>query len=121
MLVETVDFSAPAWGSAMGIARINGVALNGEAEKLSVEDLRQRACTELPRQACVRDGLLAASDAAAVGGAVSEAASQAIDTGLERALQLPEAADVACRRHHAAHAARYRTAGRVRVRQADRP
>lgn len=47
---------------------------------------------------------------------VSEAASHAIDALLERELQLPGLSEDACRRHHAAHPARYRTGGRVRVR-----
>jgi hypothetical protein len=34
-----------------GIARINGVPLNREGEQIGVEDLRQRAFTELLRQA----------------------------------------------------------------------
>ena len=47
---------------------------------------------------------------------ISEAAAAAIDALLERELQLPEPSEEACRRHHAAHAARYRTGERVRVR-----
>ncbi|MES2229455.1 MAG: peptidylprolyl isomerase [Pseudomonadota bacterium] len=116
MLVETVDFSAAAPSGAGRVARINGVALNRAAEDLGAQALRQRACTELLRQAAVRDGLLDATDAPPVDGVVSEAASRAIDAWLERELQLPEPSDEACRRHHAARAARYRTGERVRVR-----
>ena len=43
--------------------RINGVALHAPGEALSAEELRQRACTELLRQAAQAAGLLAASDA----------------------------------------------------------
>ena len=120
MLVETVDLSADFATRARRVptrvVRINGVALNLESEVLAPEALRQRAYTELLRQAAVRDGLLDSDDAAAVDGAVSEAASQAIDAWLEAELHLPEPSDEACRRHHAAHPARYRTGEQVRVR-----
>ena len=120
MLVETVDFSAglptEAQRTPIRVARINGVALNVESEVLTTEVLRQRAYTELLRQAAVRDGLLDSDDAAAVDGVVSEAASQAIDAWLEAELHLPEPSDEACRRHHAAHPARYRSGEQVRVR-----
>ena len=120
MHIETVDLSADFPSEAqrvpMRVARINGVALNGESEVLALEALRQRAYTELLRQAAMRDGLLDADDAAAVDGVVSEAASQAIDAWLEAELHLPEPSDEACQRHHAAHPARYRTGEKVRVR-----
>ena len=116
MLIEKVDFSAAAQTGVARIARINGVALNRESEDLSVEALRQRASTELLRQAAIGAGLLDANDAAPVDGAVSEAASQAIDEWLEAELKLPEPSDAACERHHAAHAARYRTGEKVWVR-----
>ena len=101
---------------ATRLARINGVALHAEAETPSMEELRQRACSELLRQAAIQGGLLASSDPAPEDGVPSEAASRAIDAWLERELQLPEPSDDACRRHHAAHPARYRTGQRARVR-----
>jgi peptidyl-prolyl cis-trans isomerase C len=116
MQVETVDLSAAAQAAQVRVARVNGVALNRESESLAPEVLRQRACTELLRQAAIQAGLLDAADAAPEGGVISEAASQAIDAWLERELQLPEPSDEACKRHHAAHPARYRTGERVRVR-----
>jgi peptidyl-prolyl cis-trans isomerase C len=116
MLIERVDFSAAAPVGAAVVARVNGVALNRESEDLPLETLRQRACTELLRQAAVRDGLLDAADAPPVDWVLSEAASQAIDDWLEAELKLPEPSDEACERYHAAHAARYRTGERVRVR-----
>ena len=115
MSLESVDFSLPTQ-AAVRVARINGVALNREDETLAAEDLRQRACTELLRQAAQQDGMLDADDAAAADGVVSEAATGAIDAWLERELQLPEPTEEACRRHHAAHAARYRTGEKVQVR-----
>ena len=66
------------------VARINGVALHAAGEALSPEELRQRACTELLRQAAQRAGLLAASDAASADGVISEAAT-ARDRGVARA------------------------------------
>jgi peptidyl-prolyl cis-trans isomerase C len=98
------------------IARINGVALHGPAVAVAPEALRQRACTELLRQAAQREGLLGADDAPWIDGAISEVATAAIDALLERALRVPEPSDEACRRYHAAHAARYAAGERARLR-----
>jgi len=97
-------------------ASINGVALSAPDETLPAEVLRQRACTELLRQAAQAAGLLDAADAAGVDGVISEAASRAIEELLDQALQLPEPAEDACRRHYAAHQGDYRTGERVRAR-----
>ncbi|MGZ5236800.1 MAG: peptidylprolyl isomerase [Caldimonas sp.] len=115
MLVESVDFSAPGVGTAPA-PRINGVPLNPLGQTLSDEELRQRACTELLRQAAIADGLLDGADPAPSDGAISAAASDAIDAWLDRELQLPDPSDEACRRHHAAHPARYRSGERVLAR-----
>jgi peptidyl-prolyl cis-trans isomerase C len=98
------------------IATVNGVALNGERESLSPEELRQRACTELLRQAAQRAGLLDPADAATGDGVISEAATAAIDALLESELKVPEPTEDACRRHHAAHESAYRAGERVHVR-----
>ena len=90
-------------------ASINGAALHGAGDTLSPEELRQRACTELLRQAAQAAGLLAATDAPSVGGVISEAAAGAIEALLENNVKVPESSDEACRRHHAAHEASYRT------------
>jgi len=111
MQLETIDARTPA-----PVARINGVALNDTAERLAPAALRQRACTELLRQAAVGAGLLAPTDTVTADGVLSEAASTAIDALLDSALQLPDPSDEACRRHFAAHAAHYRRGERVRVR-----
>jgi peptidyl-prolyl cis-trans isomerase C len=108
-MFETID-------TVTAIARINGVALHGPAENLAPEALRQRACTELLRQAAQREGLLAAADPPGTDGAISEAATAAIDALLERALRVPEPSDEACRRYHAAHAGRYASGERARIR-----
>jgi peptidyl-prolyl cis-trans isomerase C len=97
-------------------ASINGVALHAAGEPLSPEELRQRACTELLRQAAQAAGLLAASDSPSTDGVISEAAAGAIEALLEASVKVPEPSDEACRRHHAAHEASYRTGERVRVR-----
>jgi peptidyl-prolyl cis-trans isomerase C len=103
-------------GTAPTVARVNGVALNAPGEDIATDELRQRACTELMRQAAIRDGVLAADDPAPVGGAITQAAADAIDRWLERALNVPEPSEDACRRHHAATASRWRTGERARLR-----
>ena len=85
------------------VARINGIALHAPGEQLTTELLRQRACTELLRQQAQREGLLATNDAPGLDGATSQAATQAIEQLLDRALQGPEPSEEACRRYHAAH------------------
>jgi peptidyl-prolyl cis-trans isomerase C len=99
-----------------GIARINGVALHAAAEALSPQALRQRACTELLRQAAQAAALLADGDPPGEQGAISEAAVAAIEALLERELNVPEPSEDACLRHYAAHEGTYRTGERVRVR-----
>lgn len=101
---------------ASPVACVNGVALNKPEELLSAEVLRQRACTELLRQAAQAGGLLAASDPAAGDGVISEAATAAIEALLERNLAVPEPTEEDCRRHYAAHQGRYRKGERVRAR-----
>ncbi len=98
------------------VARINGVPLHSPDETLSIESLRQRACTELLRQAAQAAGLLAADDVLGGDGVTSEAASEAIEALLEREVTPPEPSEEACRRHHAAREAAYRTGERARVR-----
>jgi peptidyl-prolyl cis-trans isomerase C len=95
---------------------VNGEALCAQGEVLTAEELRQRACTELLRQAAQRAGLLSTDDAATADGVVSEAAARAIETLLERVLEVPEPGEGDCRRHHASQAARYRRGERLRVR-----
>ena len=97
-------------------AHINGVALHAPQEILSAEALRQRACSELLRQAAQSAGLLAVEDVASADGVISEAASVTIEALLDQNLNLPEPSEEACRRHYAAHEAVYRTGERVRVR-----
>jgi peptidyl-prolyl cis-trans isomerase C len=98
------------------IARINEVPLNNAAEVIDAGELRQRACTELLRQAAIAAGLLPDSDPAPAAGVISEAASQAIEALLDRELAVPEPSEDACRRHFAAHAARHAVGERVLLR-----
>jgi peptidyl-prolyl cis-trans isomerase C len=98
------------------IANINGVALNTESDILSADDLRQRAYSELLRQAAQTGGLLAADNPSATDGVLSEEASSAIEALLEKTLLIPEPSEEACQRHHAANVAAYSTGERVNVR-----
>ncbi len=100
----------------MGVARINGVALNAPHESLDEEALRQRACTELLRQAAQQAGLLPASDVPGVEGAISVQASDAIEQLLERELDLPDPSEEACRRYHEAHPAAHAQGERAQLR-----
>jgi len=116
METPTMSATTDATGHDDAVARINGVALHAPGEALAADALRQRACTELLRQAAQREGLLALTDPPAPDGAISEAASAAIDALLARALAVPEPSEDACRRHHAANASRFASGERVQVR-----
>ena len=98
------------------IATVNQVPLHSSDESPNAESLRQRACTELLRQAAQAAGLLGAADTPSADGIPSEAASAAIEALLERELLLPEPSEEACRRHFAAHSHNYRTGERVHAR-----
>lgn len=98
------------------MASINGVALHAPLEALSTDELRQRACSELLRQAAIAKGLLAATDSPSTDGVLSEEASSAIEALLESSLTIPDPSEEACRRHHTAHQANYSTGERVNVR-----
>ncbi len=113
-VTTVVSNAAPA--SAATPPAINGIQLAAADESLDTETLRQRACSELLRQAAIAAGLLDASDPVPEAGALSEAASEAIERLLDRELQLPEPSEDACRRHHAAHPARYAVGERVHAR-----
>lgn len=102
-----------AWGP---VARVNGVALHEAGQLLDPELLRQRACTELLRQAAQQAGLLSAQDLPATDGATSEAAAAAIEQLLDRELQVPDPSEEACRRYHEAHPAAHVQGERVQLR-----
>lgn len=109
----TADARAP---GATVVARVNMHALHAPGDTIEPAALRQRACTELLRQAAQREGLLDDDDAPALDGAISEAAAAAIETLLARVLDIPEPAEDACRRHYAAHTAHFAVGERVRIR-----
>ena len=98
------------------IARINGVALNAPHELLDEEALRQRACTELLRQAAQQAGLLSADDVPGALGAISTEASDAIEQLLDRELPVPDPSEEACRRYHEAHPAAHAQGERAQLR-----
>ncbi len=98
------------------VARINDVPLNSPDEVLSDDELRQRACTELLRQAAQGRGLLAADDTPAVTAIISEAASSAIEALLEEMLTIPDPTEEDCRRHYKSHHPTYHTGEKVHAR-----
>jgi peptidyl-prolyl cis-trans isomerase C len=98
------------------VAQINGVDLNPAGAVVTPDDLRQRACSELLRQAAIAEGLLPAADAPATDGVLSEAASLAIEALLERILVIPDPSEDECQRHYQAHRAGYASGERVRAR-----
>ncbi|WP_439672956.1 Parvulin-like PPIase (plasmid) [Cupriavidus necator] len=95
---------------------VNGVVLASPEENVGPQALRQRACTELLRQAAIEEGLLPVSDPLPVAGAISEAAESAIEALVARMIQVPPPPDEACERHHAAHRAQFRVGERVHAR-----
>jgi peptidyl-prolyl cis-trans isomerase C len=95
---------------------VGGVPVVLNAEELDAGERRQRVCTELLRQAAKRAGLLAADDPAPLAGAISDAASTAIETLLDQALPSEEPDEAACRRHFEAHTARHAIGERLLLR-----
>ena len=81
------------------VASINGIALHTADAVLSADELRQRACAELLRQAAVARSLLSPNDQPDSDGVQSEAASHAIEALLELELRVPVPSDEACQRH----------------------
>jgi peptidyl-prolyl cis-trans isomerase C len=98
------------------LASVNGIPLHVAGELLSPDELRQRACSELLRQAAVTQSLLVPDDLPGTDGVLSEAASTAIEALLENELAMPEPSLEACQRHYAAHQASYATGERLNVR-----
>ncbi len=102
--------------AAPSIARINGLALHEAGQRLDEEALRQRACTELLRQAAQQTGLLSSDDKPDTSGATSAAASTAIEQLLEQELRVPEPTQAVCRRYYETHPAAHRQGERVQLR-----
>lgn len=97
-------------------ARINGVPLHTADETPGDDELRQRACTELLRQAAQQRGLLAADDLPATDGVISEAAADAIEALLDGMLETTEPSVEACQRYYAAHQSSYSSGEKVHAR-----
>ncbi|HUG26188.1 peptidylprolyl isomerase [Piscinibacter sp.] len=88
----------------LDVARVNGVPLHDPDETLDPTTLRQRACTELLRQAAVSAGF------------DDPQAADAIERLLDRELNVPEPSEDTCRRHFEAHRARYGVGERLALR-----
>jgi peptidyl-prolyl cis-trans isomerase C len=88
--IPAVPAFQPVGEAGAEVARINATPLHAPGQRPPERELRQRACTELLRQAAQREGLLGADDAAGDDGVISERASRAIEQLLEQALHLPE-------------------------------
>jgi len=97
-------------------ASVNEVVIATAAEALDDEALRQRACTELLRQRAQAVGLLDAGDPAPRDGAISQAASEAIEALIAQELAGPEPDETACRRHYDANARHYAQGERLQLR-----
>ncbi|MDD5336755.1 MAG: peptidylprolyl isomerase [Rhodoferax sp.] len=98
------------------IASVNGVALHAGGDTLDDCELRQRACSELLRQAAISAGLLSANDVPEADGVLSEPACDAIELLIEQQLAIPQPSEEACRRHYAAHRASYSSGERAELR-----
>lgn len=111
--MQVAEFNVPVTPVTL---RVGDVVLADASEPLTDADRRQRASLELLRQAAIEAGLLAENDPAPEGGVITEAAAEAIDQYLLQQLRVPEPDEVACRRHHAAHASQYAIGERVQAR-----
>lgn len=98
------------------MAYVNDIEIATPAEALDDETLRQRACTELLRQRAMALGLLPTSDPAPRDGAISQAASEAIEALIAQELAGPEPDETACRRHYDANTRHYAEGERLRLR-----
>lgn len=98
------------------MAHINHIEIAAADEALDETDLRQRACTELLRQRAQSLGLLDEDDPAPLKGAISEAASNAIETLIAQELVGLEPDEAACRRHYDANARHFARGERLQLR-----
>lgn len=88
------------------VPSVNGVRLRGPGERLTPDELRERAHTELLRQAAVRQGRLPAQDAP-VAPPLNAAERAAVEAMLDDEVHVPTADAEACRRHYEANRPRY--------------
>ncbi len=101
---------------AVPVACINGVPLHSSDEVLSADELRQRACTELLRQATQHNNMLSDDDMPIKDGAISEAATSAIETLLDKILEVPEPSEEACQRYYKTHESCFGSGEKVHAR-----
>ena len=97
------------------VARVNGVALHEEGERLSPDELRVRAITELLRQEAVHTGKLPASDAL-TWHAPDAAQQEAIERMLDDEVPTPDVTREACERYYEAHKLEFITGQSAHVR-----
>ncbi|MFM2111472.1 MAG: hypothetical protein RLZZ271_132 [Pseudomonadota bacterium] len=84
------------------VARVNAVTLHEEGERLSADELRVRAITELLRQQAVATGRLAASDAS-IWSPPDTTQQKAIERLLDEEVPTPEVTREACERYYEAN------------------
>ncbi len=94
---------------------VKGVTFPGAEDALDAASLRVRARLELLRQEAIAEGLLPPTDDSEPG-AMTAAASEAIDALLDRVAPPIVPDEAACRRHFEAHRARFAHGERVRAR-----
>lgn len=97
------------------VAQVNGVALHEEGERLSPDELRVRAITELLRQEAVNTGKLAASDTL-VWQPPDATQQQAIERLLDDEVPVPEITREACERYYEANKLQFITGQSAHVR-----
>lgn len=86
---------------------VNGIAIASVDSNLAHAELRQRACTELLRQAAIAQHLLPADDPLPVEGILTEQASAAIERLLDTELRTTPVDEAACQRYYEANADRF--------------
>ena len=96
--------------------RVGASVLAPAGADLTPAERRQRASLELLRLAAIEEGLLAAEDPTPEDGVLSEEAAEAIDAWVAQHVVVPDPDQEACRRHHAAHPARFAVGERVQAR-----
>lgn len=107
--------ATPSLPETAAVARINGVALNAPGEALPLDELRERAWSELLRQQAVRQGLLPATEAHALP-ALSAQDHERIAAMVEEAVPLRTPTEEEALRYYEGHLTRFVTGARARLR-----
>jgi peptidyl-prolyl cis-trans isomerase C len=98
------------------LLQVGADVIHHTADQLTEAERRQMANLALLRLAAIDAGLLDRDDPPPADGILSEAALDAIDQWLDQSLVIPDPDEAACRRFHAAHAARYAQGERIHAR-----